>query len=132
MLRASELRIFNKVIHKESGFIYDISKICDEENITLYTTDEYTKEGIYIDCDTSDIDGIELTEKLISKICFNINKTLGLYRLQCTNDFSISFSLDNDMIYIGDDIEIRISQTPLHRLQNLYFALTGKELEVNF
>ncbi len=76
----------------------------------------------------SAIEPIPLTESLISEICFNENKVMGMYRLQLTDDYTIAFSLDNDMIYIGDDIEIRISKTPLHRLQNLYLALSGKEL----
>jgi hypothetical protein len=34
------------------------------------------------------------------------------------------------MIYIGDDIEILISETPLHRFQNIYFDLTQVELTI--
>jgi hypothetical protein len=75
-------------------------------------------------------DIVPLTEELISNICFNENKVMGMYRLEATDDYSISFSLDNDMIYIGDDIEIRISETPLHRFQNIYFSLTARELTV--
>lgn len=75
-------------------------------------------------------DIVPLTEELISNICFNENKVIGMYRLEATEDYSISFSLDNDMIYIGDDIEIRISETPLHRFQNIYFSLTARELTV--
>ena len=99
---------------------------------------EIQKECFYVETEkeielkntTADLKPIKMTETIISEICFNESKVMGLYRLDATNDFSIAFSLDNDMIYIGDDIEIRISETPLHRFQNLYFALTQRELTV--
>ena len=53
---------------------------------------------------------------------------MGMYRLQITDDYVMAFSLDNDMIYIGDDIEIRISETSFNRLRTIYEGLSGKEL----
>ena len=79
----------------------------------------------------SKLDGIKpikLTEKIISEICGKLNELSGDYRINVTDDFSMSFAMDNDMIYIGDDIEIRVSETPLHKLQNIYFEFSGKEL----
>ena len=73
---------------------------------------------------------VPLTEELISLICGELNSEVGLYRIGMTDEYVVSFSLDNDMIYLGDDIEIRISETPLHRLQNIYSALTGEELKI--
>ena len=70
----------------------------------------------------------KLNEELISEICFNENKVMGMYRLQITDDYVMAFSLDNDMIYIGDDIEIRISETSFNRLRTIYEGLSGKEL----
>jgi len=70
----------------------------------------------------------KLNEELISEICFNENKVMGMYRLQVTDDYVMSFSLDNDMIYIGDDIEIRISETSFNRFKTIYEGLSGKEL----
>ena len=70
----------------------------------------------------------KLIEELISEICFNENKVMGMYRLQITDNYAMSFSLDNDMIYIGDDIEIRISETSFNRLRTIYEGLSGKEL----
>ena len=87
-------------------------------------------KGIELKNTTSDLMPIKMTESIISEICLNESKVMGLYRLDATSNFSISFSLDNDMIYIGDDIEIIISKTPLHVFQNIYFFLTGSELTV--
>lgn len=121
VLLSTELRIGNKVLDKNNKVI-TITGITD---ITLFSDDHF-KSGQLIEW----CKGIKLNEELISKICFNENKAMGMYRLDATDDYSISFSLDNDMIYIGDDIEIRISETPLHRFQNIYFDLTARELTV--
>lgn len=73
---------------------------------------------------------IKLTENIISEICKNVNGICGNYQVKINDDYSMYFDLDGDMIYIGKDIEIRISETPLHRLQNLYLDLAGHELTV--
>ena len=70
----------------------------------------------------------KLNEELISEMCFNEKKVMGMYRLKITDDYVMAFSLDNDMIYIGDDIEIRISETSFNRLRTIYEGLSGKEL----
>ena len=116
-----ELRLGNKILDKNNKPII-ITGITD---ITVFS-DEHFKSGQLIEW----CKGIKLNEDLISEICFNENKVMGMYRLDANDDYSISFALDNDMIYIGDDIEIRISETPLHRFQNIYFSLTGRELTV--
>ena len=116
-LRIGNLLYFGNVKCK----VIEIQKEC------FYVENE---KGIELKNTTSDLNPIKITESIISEMCFNESKVMGLYRLDATSVFSIAFSLDNDMIYIGDDIEIRISETPLHRFQNLYFALTGRELTV--
>ena len=117
----NELRLGNKILDKNNNSIV-VTCITD---ITIFS-DEHFKSGQLIEW----CKGIKLNEDLISEICFNENKVMGMYRLDATDDYSISFSLDNDMIYIGDDIEIRISETPLHRFQNIYFSLTARVLTV--
>ena len=118
----NELRIGNLLYFGNSKCkVVEIQKEC------FYVE---TKKGIEIKNTTSDLKPIKMTESIISEICFNESKVMGLYRLDATSDFSISFSLDNDMIYIGEDIEIIISKTPLHMFQNIYFFLTGSELTV--
>ena len=102
-------------------------KVVEIQKECFYVENE---KGTELKNTTSDLNPIKMTESIISEICFNENKVMGLYRLDATSDFSIAFSLDNDMIYIGDDIEIIISKTPLHIFQNIYFFLTGSELTV--
>ena len=118
----NELRIGNLLYFENAKCkVVEIQKEC------FYVENE---KGTELKNTTSDLNPIKMTESIISEICFNENKVMGLYRLDATSDFSIAFSLDNDMIYIGDDIEIIISKTPLHIFQNIYFFLTGSELTV--
>jgi len=117
VLLPTELRIGNLT---SAGIVVEIQKNC----FYVHDGESSLKNTLF------DIHQIPLTEDIISNICFNENKVMGMYRLEATEDYSISFALDNDMIYIGDDIEIRISETPLHRFQNIYFSLTGRELTV--
>ncbi len=114
----NELRLGNKILDKNDKQIV-VTGITD---ITLYS-DEHFKSGQLIEW----CRGIRLSEEIISEICLNENKVMGMYRLNATDDYCISFSLDNDLIYIGDDIEIRISETPLHRFQNIFHSLTGRK-----
>ena len=120
-MNANELRIGNNVLDKHGNII----KITGITDITLFS-DEHYKSGQLIEwCEE-----IKLNEKIISEICGELNELSGDYRIQVTDDYSMSFAMDNDMISIGDDIEIIISETPLHRLQNLYLDLAGRELTV--
>lgn len=125
MIQANELRIGNYVLSgrntkmKIDGFINDsiFMNVKDEKVSYILEKINYLKP-------------IKLTEFLISEICKNINGICGDYQVKINDDYSMYFDLDGDMIYISKDIEIKISETPLHRLQNLYFALTGAELTV--
>ena len=117
-MSANEIRIGNNVLDKHGNII----KITGITDITLFS-DEHYKSGQLIEWCKE----IKLNEKIISDICGKLNEWSGDYRIQVTDDYSMSFAMDNDMIYIGDDIEIRISETPLHRLQNLYLDLAGHE-----
>jgi len=118
----SDLRIGNLI-----GFGNSMCKVVEIQKNCFYVEDD---EGCELKSTTCDLQPIKMNESVISEICFNENKVMGMYRLDATDNYSISFSLDNDMIYIGDDIEIRISETTLHRFQNIYFFLTARELTV--
>jgi hypothetical protein len=116
------LQIGNYVCFGES-----ICKVIEIQKDCFYVENE---EGEELKNTWADLSLIKLTEKIISKICFNENKVMGMYRLQANDVYSISFDLENDLIYIGDDIELRISEIHLHRFQNIFHSLTGYELTV--
>ena len=124
-MNANELRSGNYVLSgrktkmKIDGFMND--------SIFMNVKDERVS---YILEKINYLQPIKLTENIISEICENVNGISGNYQVKINDDYSMYFDLDGDMIYIGKDIEIRISETPLHRLQNLYLDLAGHELTV--
>ena len=124
-MNANELRSGNYVLSgrntkmKIDGFMND--------SIFMNVKDERVS---YILEKINYLQPIKLTENIISEICENVNGISGNYQVKINDDYSMYFDLDGDMIYIGKDIEIRISKTPLHRLQNLYLDLAGHELTV--
>jgi len=117
---SDELRIGNYV-----KFCSEYYKVIEIQKYCFYAENKDKEE---VKNHTNQLDPIPLNENIISYLCGKLNKWSGDYRLQVTDDYSMSFSLDNDMIYVGDLIELRISETPVHRLQNLYLVLAGKEL----
>jgi hypothetical protein len=119
----NELRIGNYV-----KFCSEYCKVIEIQKDCFYAENKDKEE---FKNNTTQLDPIPLNESIISTLCGELNKFSGDYRLQVTDDYSMSFSLDNDMIYVGDLIELRISETPVHRLQNLYLVLSGKELTLN-
>lgn len=77
-------------------------------------------------------EGIELTSTLLQKCGFVENE--GGYHIILDNDTLSKLDWDGPTgLYIVEDgHEFDVSKNQyLHQLQNLYFALTGKELEVN-
>ena len=132
MIKANELRISNYVEYKHLNndvlYGYDTVTSIDLNGISL-SCRKYTV--MTIDC----IKPIPLTEELLLKCGFiswsfkrsyiSIKKDTNLYTLvydliksECYLDLDFTFmTLDNEIKY-------------LHQLQNLYFALTGTELEI--
>lgn len=129
MIQAKELRLNNYINHKELGIVKVISissKLGDYESIFV----ESLKDGLdyYFNLD-QDLIAIPLTEEILLKVGFkvSINKTCygmitesGKTRLSIFHDglFKVSY----------EDLEIKVKH--LHQLQNLFFALTGKNLDV--
>ena len=72
------------------------------------------------------VEGIPLTEEWLVK--FGLNTTDKFF--ECTNaEFKIGV-LRDVFLYLGNKgMYLRIEY--VHQLQNLYFALTGQELEIN-
>jgi hypothetical protein len=120
-MNANELRIGN--------FIYFI--ICNKEDSKL---DELKKMKIdstdfkYIQNDISLFEPIPLTEKWLSDFCFkktNESEEVEWYNL---DGFEIAIHEEDGKVYFVYQHMVLRHITNVHQLQNLYFALTGKEL----
>lgn len=135
MIKPTELRIGNWVSgsDREDINLYQVVKIDDIDFIDLDSGDEYNVIGKteggkhqYFDIKPS---GIPLTEEWLKKFGFEYCDGLWI-----KND--LSTGLNQKDLY-GDGLKwyytighIVIETTYVHQLQNLFFALMGKELEL--
>lgn len=134
-MNANELRIGNLIgLHKEA--IYSVVSISDEF-LDLYGVSENVKyhdfKNVLID---EDMRPIPLTEEWLLKFGFEITKS-ELHNLKQIYNGYISFNTYINFNGEESYLWLRYYQngtTPklkyVHQLQNLYFALTGKELPI--
>lgn len=90
---------------------------------------EFFMAGGNLDGDYIDYDPIPLTPEILEKCGFRLN-AWGYLMQDPAVEFGISIDSLQPINYYGS----RLAATEikhLHQLQNLYFALTNKELEVN-
>lgn len=148
VMEASELRIGNKIKDKVTGLIVTIESL---ERGNFSDEVQFFEEGcrqpiiinedyynLRVNCNSCNkFEPIPLAEELLLKAGFykaeylehifqiNIN---GLYFA-----FDEAFEGEKDENIVGDFDECVTIRIPkyLHQLQNLYFALTGNELEIN-
>jgi hypothetical protein len=115
-MKATELRIGN-LVHAELGL--------PSLNIHVIVAQDIS----YINRDLCEVYPIQLTEEWLLRFGFNDDGVT--FKL---NGIHLWFSsYDNCYLLriyqIGSDIERKINIYFVHQLQNLYFALTGQELE---
>ena len=136
MIQANELRIGNKLLF--------LGEIVTFKNIT-----EIREDGIFwiktfepkIECKNFHFKPIPLSEEILLKCGFELNEDLGdMKYYQIPNEkrgFGVCFDHDEIVFYlfnikgITNLIYDESFFQYLHQLQNLYFTLTGKELEIN-
>jgi len=109
-MKASELRIGNYVIEK--------GKIKPIHSVSNHNAKDYSK-----------IEPIPLTEEWLVKFGFKKNEKNRFILME--GDVDILFNEDLNG-WTCDGINFSINMTEyVHKLQNIYFALTGEELTIN-
>lgn len=131
MIQENELRIGNWVeLHGEFLQVFSIenkstathSKV--ELQLDSESLDKHIK-GVNI----RDIKPIHLSEEILLK--FGFEKDIDDLVLQIGNVILFIKYNDDELVYcMNMALDIIVSFKHLHQLQNLFFALTGKELEV--
>lgn len=124
MIEATELRLFNKVSWK--GSIDDVIRIeLDTDGDGYFVTVSDMFGGIaYVN--VKEIDPIPLSPQWLERMGFtNDPKGSNSYSKE---DVKV-FNFNEDGIYKLWNFNAEIQY--VHQLQNLYFALTGKELTIN-
>ena len=138
MIYAQELRIGNKVINNHTNTIYTVKSI----NVTDIGYSGFLNGHIWplesVDGQPLDaygigfgvLDPIPLTPEIIEKwfgfekIDFDYFELKAEKNYYChIDELGFGFALEHETFYICEYV---------HELQNLYFALTGEELKVNY
>lgn len=115
MIAANELRIGNKVLRTKNNSLFTITAI----DISTIANGDLS------------VTGIPLTPEILEQCGFK--KSHQGYMELSRDEFNLAFDETGlDIAINGNDIANTLSHIKyLHQLQNLYFALTGTELEIN-
>jgi hypothetical protein len=129
-MKAKELRIGNYVNNEQRTEIIDG---IDQYRVQCHLLSDKSRETLY-EVPLGLIKPIPLTEEWLLKFGFEYIEEVDVFTL---GDFSIRSYLRINSgwsIYWCDEANLKLSYilndlTNLHQLQNLYFALTGEELQ---
>ena len=125
-MKPNELRIGNKVNYKDENHEFEVIEI---DTLGMRVKDNEQETWIEYEC----FEAIPLTKERLIKFGFYKDKFELKLKI---NDllFFYSKSFENVMMTSNNDLggynHIR-GVKYVHQLQNLYFALTGKELTIN-
>lgn len=141
MIQANELRK-NNLVKDRGGKILKIDwfendKIC--QSMGTYETEQFGKIPYHpLTEDFKYLQPIELTEEILLKCGFEERINSSMVKFWNKNNFTIYHEyykhnvVDNlEWFFLSSADFDRLRIYSLHQLQNLYFALTNQELEIN-
>lgn len=137
-MKAEELRIGNYVKIDEG--IGKVAFIMDKSFCNEYANDDYNitvemGDGIFREEEEDKVEGIPLTEEILLNCGFEYintnNKVCGLISPENGNGdrYRIVHFLDGDFRMVLNTWRY-VSIKNVHQLQNLYYAINGKELNI--
>lgn len=120
MIQANEIRIGNKIFLSTKQEVFEVVSMTKN----TISSDSYCREH-------SEFEGIPLTEEILLKCGFE-KYSSSQYRKNGVDLWQIERGSNKDEFLCNNITNIGgLYLKYLHQLQNLYFALTGKELEIN-
>lgn len=122
MIKANELRMGNIINTKQFGIQTITGIICGSQVSVIH----FSKTDHKLHCASFLCEPIPLTPEVLER--YGLKNDDGYYH---NEDYSFSIEeRDNEYFYEYDGRNIGKGCKYLHQLQNLYFVLTGEELEV--
>lgn len=122
-MKASELRIGNLI---KKGEIERVTIIRENSSIETEVF-PYEEDEICLLRFIEDVEGIPLTDEWLLHFGFTKGETVKSWTILKKGEW---FTIYDDLEFGGQCIYGRTSIKYVHQLQNLYFALTGTELEI--
>ena len=119
-MEVKELRIGNYV----KDYYYDTT--IEVSIKTLIVIEELTKPTSEFQCP---IVPIPLTEEWLLMFGFKLHKMEFKNRYFIGEEFSIDYNIVHKSFYFNIGYEYGVNMKYIHQLQNLYYALTGQELQ---
>lgn len=121
-MKATELRIGNLIsFEKEYYTISGISQAFTDEPFDVELKND---NGMFESIDIEEVSPIPLTEEWLLK--FGFEKAYSCYHKQTKIGKEIILNKN----YFLMDIDFPVCVDEVHKLQNLFFALTGEELQI--
>lgn len=133
MIKAAELRIGNRLNYTGLGNSSYPSGLITVEEVLSDGVNRSQGDGTVYEYEK--LEGIPLTPEILLKSGLIVEWRNNWIKPDAKgeNPWSFSFYLSNNKVHLVmafEDIGMSEPATKLHQLQNLYFALTGEELEV--
>ena len=122
MMKATELRLNNMILDRW-GAVATVDTIGFESTVRISTA-TYKAES----CSINDCEPIPLTEEWLLK--FGFKKTSTAYYMEILNDWTSLYFCDGYFEISVSSHACPIKIDCVHQLQNLFYCLTGEELEV--
>ena len=131
-IKTSDLRLGNWLYYtNETKFLMQVVAIGDD---WVQLDFEGNESDVFENTD-KEIYPIPFSDRFLSELSKNIIYDGYLMYIGPNNDLEVYVGIKDGVIFLtpsvnDDDFEIGISIRYVHELQNIYHALTGKELEI--
>jgi hypothetical protein len=133
MIKANELRIGNWIVSDNDDALYKIETI-EKHGVMLFYCDVDKTDGLrQFECFSTfeEIKPVMLYDELLGMCGFTEGYSGNEQTNYYLNNVEIIYSLNVEPHFLYKrSLTTFASFSSLHQLQNLYFALTGQELEV--